>query len=235
ISSTSRKSVSFPSSSLVHTKISDSCWSGRMFCTNTASSDEPAGTGAAVQNGIAASKTATLAFMGKPQVKGGVEATSRGAPPGSSVRAAAPSRSRIGALKSPSLMPSLRRATTLSAAAFLAAAALPAQQPATADTAAPRDSLTRLLDAFTYRNLGPAAYSGRVTALAVAGPPSVAPKTIYVGAAGGGIWKTSNGGITWQAISEGLGVQTIGDLAVAPSDTNVVWAGTGERNSLRSQ
>src|SRR3989441_2247962 len=61
------------------------------------------------------------------------------------------------------------------------------------------------------------------------------PISFYIGAAGGGVWKTSNGGITWQSVSEGLGVQTIGDLAVAPSDTNVVWAGTGEKNSLRSQ
>ena len=133
-------------------------------------------------------------------------------------------------------MPPIRRAMTLIVAAFLAAAPLHAQRPvAASDTATPKDSLTRFLAAFTYRNLGPAAYSGRVTALAVAGPPSPAPKTIYVGAAGGGVWKTANGGITWQAISEGLGVQTIGDVAVAPSDTNIVWVGSGERNSLRSQ
>jgi len=111
----------------------------------------------------------------------------------------------------------------------------PAALRAPGDSAAARDSLTRFLEAFPYRNLGPAAYSGRVTALAVAGPPRPAPKTIYVGAAGGGIWKTTNGGMTWQAMSEGLGVQTIGDVAVAPSDTATAWVGTGERNSLRSQ
>jgi photosystem II stability/assembly factor-like uncharacterized protein len=59
--------------------------------------------------------------------------------------------------------------------------------------------------------------------------------TYYVGTAGGGVFKTTNGGITWQAISDSIGVTTIGDVAVAPSDTNVVWAGTGEKNSLRSQ
>jgi photosystem II stability/assembly factor-like uncharacterized protein len=91
-----------------------------------------------------------------------------------------------------------------------------------------------LLASFRYRGLGPAAYSGRVTALAVPrGGPY--PKTFYVGAAGGGVWKTTNGGTTWQAVSDGLGVQTIGDLAVAPSDTNILWVGTGEKNSLRSQ
>src|SRR5439155_755635 len=84
------------------------------------------------------------------------------------------------------------------------------------------DALTRFLEGFTYRNLGPAAYSGRVTSLAVPrGTPY--PKTMYVGAAGGGVWKTVNGGITWQSASEGLGVQTIGDLAVAPSDSEVLF------------
>src|SRR5436190_10372187 len=120
-------------------------------------------------------------------------------------------------------------------AVVIAASQRPAPRAAAPDSAAPQDSLARFLEAFTYRNLGPAAYSGRVTSLAVAGPPSAAPKTIYVGAAGGGVWKTSNGGITWQSVSEGLGVQTIGDVAVAPSDTNIVWVGAGERNSLRSQ
>lgn len=94
------------------------------------------------------------------------------------------------------------------------------------------DSLTRFLGKFSYRNLGPAAYSGRVTALAV---PRPYRKTMYVGSAGGGVWKTSNAGVTWRPISDSLGIQTVGDIAVAPSDTNIVWVGTGEKNSLRSQ
>src|SRR3989441_3739369 len=138
----------------------------------------------------------------------------------------------------------------LASAVLLGAAALVAQKPtpkrppaaARADTttrpsdttAAPKDSLTRFLESFSFRNLGPAAYSGRVTARAVPRTGGYS-KTFYIVAAGGGVWKTSNGGITWQSVSEGLGVQTIGDLAVAPSDTNVVWVGTGEKNSLRSQ
>src|SRR5438552_700814 len=104
----------------------------------------------------------------------------------------------------------------------------------TDSAATAQDSLTRFLESFSLRNLGPAAYSGRVTALAV--PHTTGPaKTLYIGAAGGGVWKTANGGITWQPVSEGLGVETIGDIAVAPSDSNVVWVGTGEKNSLRSQ
>ena len=94
------------------------------------------------------------------------------------------------------------------------------------------DPVTRFVSSFTYRNLGPAAYSGRVTALAI---PHPYRKTFYVGAAGGGVWKTTNDGMTWRPVGDSLGALTVGDLAVAPSDTNVIWVGTGEKNSLRSQ
>jgi photosystem II stability/assembly factor-like uncharacterized protein len=103
------------------------------------------------------------------------------------------------------------------------------------DTTTVKDSLQRFVESFNYRNLGPAAYSGRVTAIAVPAGQGPRPKTIYIGAAGGGIWKTANGGVTWRSVGDGLGMQAIGDIAVAPSDSNVVWAGTGERNSLRSE
>lgn len=156
-------------------------------------------------------------------------------------------------------MPASRITITLAAALLLAASPLAAQRssrvredtarrprgdtatrrPARRDTTRadttappPADPLTRVANSFPMRSLGPAAYSGRVTAIAVPGPYR---KTIYVGTAGGGVWKTSNAGITWRPISDSLGTQSIGDLAVAPSDTNVVWVGTGEKNSLRSQ
>ncbi|HVE80046.1 MAG TPA: hypothetical protein VNA89_14365 [Gemmatimonadaceae bacterium] len=101
-----------------------------------------------------------------------------------------------------------------------------------AAAAAARDPMTRVLNGFTVRNIGPAAYSGRVTSLAV---PRPYRKTIYAGSAGGGVWKTSNGGTTWQPIGDSLGVGSVGDVAVAPSDSSIVWVGTGEKNSLRSQ
>src|SRR5437867_9909448 len=97
------------------------------------------------------------------------------------------------------------------------------------------DSISKFLENFTYRALGPAAYSGRITAIAVPRSAEPRPKTFYIGAAGGGVWKTTNGGVTWQSVSSGLGSETVGDLAVAPSDSNTVWVGTGEKNSLRSQ
>jgi len=54
------------------------------------------------------------------------------------------------------------------------------------------------------------------------------PNTYYVGAASGGIYKTVDGGVNWAAIFDAQPVQSIGSLAVAKSDSNIVWAGTGE-------
>ena len=74
-----------------------------------------------------------------------------------------------------------------------------------------------------YRHIGPV--GNRVTS--VVGIPGD-PHVYYAGAASGGIWKTEDGGIRWRPIFDDLDVQSTGSLAVAPSDPNVVWAGTGE-------
>src|SRR5260221_2174102 len=74
-----------------------------------------------------------------------------------------------------------------------------------------------------WRNVGPE--GNRVTSVTgVSGDPNV----YYAGAASGEIFKTTDGGIHWKAIADSLPVSSIGSLAVAPSDPNVVWAGTGE-------
>ncbi len=91
---------------------------------------------------------------------------------------------------------------------------------------------SELLEPFEFRFVGPANPSGRITAFAV--PEEPGHKTIYAGLASGGVWKTSNAGITWKPIFDDEGSGTIGDLAVAPWNSKVLWAGTGERNSLRS-
>jgi hypothetical protein len=84
-----------------------------------------------------------------------------------------------------------------------------------------------------WQFLGPTNVSGRITDVAV-----VAPKgrnyTIYAASASGGVWKTENEGTTWTPIFENQATAAIGDIALAPSDQNVVWVGTGEHNIFRS-
>ncbi|MGA7539016.1 MAG: hypothetical protein WBW93_09630 [Steroidobacteraceae bacterium] len=78
-----------------------------------------------------------------------------------------------------------------------------------------------------FRNLGPAIAGGRVTA--VAGIPGD-PQVYYVGAAGGGVFETTDGGLNWKAIFKHEATSSIGAVAVAASNPNLVWVGTGEAN-----
>ena len=81
---------------------------------------------------------------------------------------------------------------------------------------------------FPWRSVGPADFMGRVADIAGIPFPS---KTFFVAAAGGGIWKTTNGGVTFRPVFDNEKVVAMGALAIAPSDTMQVWAGTGEQNS----
>ena len=80
-----------------------------------------------------------------------------------------------------------------------------------------------LLSQLKYRYIGPE--GNRVSA--VSGVPGD-PRTYYAGAASGGLWKSGDGGFHWKAIFDDQPVASIGAIGVAPSDPNVVWAGTGE-------
>src|ERR1051325_3980054 len=88
------------------------------------------------------------------------------------------------------------------------------------------DSLT--LSSFRWRTVGPANFEGRTADIAGIPSPS---KTFFVAAAGGGIWKTKNNGTTFRPVFERERCISMGALAIAPSDTMQVWAGTGEQNS----
>ena len=90
----------------------------------------------------------------------------------------------------------------------------------------PLDSAT--VAGFRWRTVGPANFEGRVAD--VVGIPSPS-KTFFVAAAGGGIWKTTNAGTTFRPVFDDYPVISMGALAIAPSDTQQVWAGTGEQNS----
>ena len=78
-----------------------------------------------------------------------------------------------------------------------------------------------------WRSIGPALSSGRLSDVVGIPGPS---KTLFIGAAAGGIWKSTNNGVTWRPVFDDKRVASMGVLAIAPSDTQVVWAGTGEPN-----
>ena len=100
-------------------------------------------------------------------------------------------------------------------------------QPKPAPTPAP-DPFSGL----TFRNVGPATMGGRVDDLAVL---ESNPAVFYVGTASGGLWKTTNSGTTWEVLFDDLDdVVSIGDVAIAPNDANLVWVGTGENNNRQS-
>jgi len=83
------------------------------------------------------------------------------------------------------------------------------------------------------RNIGSATMSGRIAALdAVEENGRI---TVFVGAASGGVWKSVNGGTTYKAVFDREDVQSIGAVAIDPSNSKIVWVGTGEawtRNSV---
>ena len=83
----------------------------------------------------------------------------------------------------------------------------------------------------TWRAVGPRQAGARIEAIAV---PSDQPSTIYVGVGSGNLWKSTNNGVTWTPIFEHESTFTIGDVAVAPSDSDVVWVGTGETQPRHS-
>lgn len=81
------------------------------------------------------------------------------------------------------------------------------------------------------RSIGPSLTSGRIMTLAIH-PQN--HSIIYVGSASGGVWKTTNGGATWQPVFDKEGSFSIGWVTLDPKNPSVVWVGTGERNSQRS-
>jgi photosystem II stability/assembly factor-like uncharacterized protein len=113
----------------------------------------------------------------------------------------------------------IRRRSVVSIASVLSllSVALPAQTPVAYDTA--------LLAGFEWREIGPFR-GGRVTAVAGV---ATQPLVYYFGATGGGVWKTTDGGLSWRAVSDGyFTAGSIGAIEVAPSDPNVVYVGGGE-------
>ncbi len=90
---------------------------------------------------------------------------------------------------------------------------------------APAGFDSALFDAMAWRGVGP--YRGG-RAAAVTGVPSQ-PEVYYFGSTGGGVWKTTDGGVTWKNVSDGFFGGSIGAVGVAESDPNVVYVGGGEK------
>ncbi|WP_066627345.1 WD40/YVTN/BNR-like repeat-containing protein [Labilibacter marinus] len=88
-----------------------------------------------------------------------------------------------------------------------------------------------LVSGLKLRSIGPAFTSGRIADFAV--NPNDHTE-FYVGVASGNIWKTSNNGTTFEPVFDNYGSYSIGCLAMDPTNTNVVWAGTGENNHQRA-
>src|SRR6184192_1771451 len=112
--------------------------------------------------------------------------------------------------------------------------------PARTGTATPTPSPTPtpinwsgdpMLKRFVWRGIGPASMGGRIDDIVCVDNNSY---ICYIGAATGGVWKTTNNGTTFQPIFDTYSRGSIGDIAIAPSNPNIVWVGTGEANNRQS-
>lgn len=131
--------------------------------------------------------------------------------------------------------------TSLAAALVtVAGLSLPAQAPPKADAEFARaayDTYRSMLESSPHRSLvwqylGPTNISGRATDIAVA--ERGATRRIYAAYATSGVWKTDDDGASWQAVFENQPSTSIGDIAIAPSNPDIVWVGTGESNLFRA-
>lgn len=118
------------------------------------------------------------------------------------------------------MRPILPRLARLLVATALLAPALAAQTPAPAVT-----------DGLPFRHIGPAAMSGRFVDLAVM---EAAPHVFYAASSTGGLWKTTNNGVTFTPLFNREGTHSLGAIALHQRDTSLVWVGTGERANRQS-
>ncbi|HUI84681.1 MAG TPA: hypothetical protein VL240_10680 [Candidatus Binatia bacterium] len=131
------------------------------------------------------------------------------------------------AMGSPALPDSAAYRTKL-ATHILTAIALLAAGLASAPSAAAQQYDPSLYSGMEWRQIGPFR-AGRVTG--VTGVPGQ-PAIYYMGTAGGGAWKTTDGGMVWKPIFDQQRVASIGAIAVAPSNTNIVYIGTGDVSNV---
>jgi photosystem II stability/assembly factor-like uncharacterized protein len=134
----------------------------------------------------------------------------------------------------------IARHLVIAIAAAAIATVVRAQAPARADAEYLRrayDTYRTMRESSPYREIpwqyaGPTNISGRATDIAVSGDG--AARRIYVAYATSGVWKSDDNGTTWQSIFDDQPSTSIGDVAVAPSNPDHVWVGTGEANLFRA-
>src|SRR5688572_3744206 len=132
-------------------------------------------------------------------------------------------------------MPDIHRLTRLAlpllALPILVATVSPqggAQQPSAQVINASDDPL---LAPFTFRNIGPASMGGRIDDVEAAPSDS---NIIYIGYAVGGVWKSVNNATTWEPVFDTYTTASIGDIAIHPTNPNIVYIGTGEANNRQT-
>src|SRR5687767_12111597 len=91
--------------------------------------------------------------------------------------------------------------------------------------------MPQVLQTLRPRCIGPANMSGRITEVAVYEPE---PRIMYAASASGGLWKTINNGTTWKPVFEREATIALGAVAVAQTNPDLVWVGTGEANARNS-
>lgn len=89
----------------------------------------------------------------------------------------------------------------------------------------------KLLEALTFRNVGPATVGGRILDVE---SPEGKPNTIYIGTADAGVWRSVNNGTTWVPLFDDQSASSIGDVALSAKNPDLIWVGTGENTSTRS-
>jgi photosystem II stability/assembly factor-like uncharacterized protein len=94
-----------------------------------------------------------------------------------------------------------------------------------------QNEMTSALSNLSWRSIGPANMGGRVAD--VEGVPGD-PNTVYVATGSGGIFKTTDGGVSWTPIFDRQSTISVGDIALEPGNPDVIWVGTGESNSRNS-
>ena len=116
--------------------------------------------------------------------------------------------------------------TTLTTFAIISVLAFAVQPPALA-----QELEQTLIQHLTWRNVGNANQRGRISTIDALADDWT---HVVVGTASGGVWKSTNGGTTWDPIFEDYGAASIGDVAIFQADPSIIWVGTGEecgRNS----